>query len=145
MRVSYRTTVVGYGNHASLHVPDEVLVKLGANRRAPLRITVNGHTYRSTATAVDGECHVVFPVADREAAGAKPGDELAIELELETGHREVELPAELELALVQAGLREAFEALTYSKRREFARSVAEAKANATKSKRLGKVLDALRS
>lgn len=143
MRATYTTTVIGYKNHASLHVPDEVLEQLGANRRAPLKITINGYTYRSTATAVNGECRVVFPQADRDAAGAKAGDEVVVELELESGHREVELPTELEDALNSAGLRDTFEALTYSKRKEFARQVAEAKAAETKAKRVAKVIEAV--
>ena len=143
MRATYTTTVIGDGNHASIHVPDEILAELGANRRAPLKVTIGGHTYRSTATAVNGDCRVVFPQADRDAAGAKAGDTVMVELELETGHREVELPAELEAALMAAGLRDVFEALTYSKRREFARQVAEAKAAETKAKRVEKVLAAL--
>lgn len=143
MRTTYTTTVIGDGNHASIHVPDEVLAELGTNRRAPLKVTIGGHTYRSTATAVNGECRVVFPQTDRDAAGAKAGDIVMVELELETGHREVELPAELEAALTAAGLRDVFEALTYSRRREFARQVAEAKAAETKAKRVEKVLAAL--
>ena len=143
MRATYKTLVIGDGNHASILVPDEILAELGANRRAPLKVTIGGHTYRSTATAVNGECRVVFPQADRDAAGAKAGDEVVVELELETGHREVELPTELDDALVAAGLRDVFEALTYSKRREFARQVAEAKAVETKLKRVEKVLAAL--
>ena len=74
MRATYTTTVIGAGNHASIHVPDEILAELGANRRAPLKVTIGGHTYRSTATAVNGDCRVVFPQADRDAAGAKAGD-----------------------------------------------------------------------
>jgi len=143
MRATYTTTVIGDGNHASIHVPDEILAELGANRRAPLKVTIGGHTYRSTATAVNGDCRVVFPQADRDAAGAKAGDTVMVELELETGHREVELPAELEAALTAAGLRDVFEALTYSKRREFARQVAEAKAAETRVRRVDKVLAAL--
>lgn len=140
MSVTYRTCVVGYGNHASLHVPDEVLAELGANRRAPLRISINGHTYRSTATVVNGECHVVFPLMDRSAAHSKAGDYVDVTLELEVGRREVELPSELASALDEAGLRDAFEALSYSKRREFARLVAEARATETRARRVEKVL-----
>lgn len=65
-------------------------------------------------------------------------------LELEVGHREVELPSELEDALVAAGLRDVLEALTYSKRKEFARQVAEAKAAETRANRIEKVLGAIR-
>lgn len=143
MAVTYKTLVIGEGNHASLAIPDEVLGKLGANRRAPLRITVNGHTYQSTATAVAGECRVVFPGRDRQAAGVESGQIIAVSLELDSGHREVVLPADLEEALVSAGLREVFESLSYSKRRELARSVADAKAPETRGRRVAKALEGI--
>ena len=143
MSVTYTTTVIGYGKHASIHIPDEILEKLGANKRAPLKITINGYTYQSTATGVNGECHVVFPQKDREGAKAKAGDEIQITLELDSGVRKVEVPSELLEALASANLLEKFEALNYSKRKEFARQVAEAKAVATKETRIAKVLAAL--
>lgn len=74
MTVTYKTRVIGDGNHASLHIPDSVLAELGANRRAPLKVTINGHTYRSTSTGVGGECRVFFrkPSAmQRELARAR--------------------------------------------------------------------------
>ena len=143
MPVTYKTRVIGEGNHASLLIPDEVLAELGANRRAPLKITINGYTYRSTATGVGGECRVVFPQRDREHAGASAGDLLSVTLELEVGHREVDVPADLNSALVKAGLREVFEALSYSKRKEFSRQVAEAKTVVTKVKRIQKIIGAM--
>ena len=143
MGVSYLTVVVGNGPHASLHIPDEVLAELGANRRAALRVTVNGHTYQSTATGVNGECHVVFPRANRDQAGVEAGDEVEVHLELEAGRRDVELPEELKAALVGAGLLEVFEEQSYSKRKEFARQVAEAEAIATKQSRIEKIISEL--
>ena len=142
MGVSYSTTVIGEGNHASLVIPDAVLTELGTNKRAPLIITINGHTYRSTAVGVDGECRVVFPQRDRDAAGAKADDTVTVHLELDSGHRDVELHPDLHAALVAAGLREKFEASTYSKRREFARLVDEAKAEDTQQRRIDKIIAA---
>jgi len=141
--VTYKTKVIGEGNHASLSIPNIVLEKLGANRRAPLKITVNGHSYRSTATGVGGECRVVFPQREREQANAQDGDTVSVTLELELGYREVDLPAELKIALSKAKLLKKFDALTYSKRREFARQVDEAKAEETKARRIQKVIDSL--
>lgn len=143
MAVTYSTVVLGEGNHASLLIPDAVLAELGANRRAPLKVTINGYTYQSTATGVGGECRVVFPQRDRAAAGASSGETVSVTLELDSGHREVEMPDALTKALAAAGLRDAFEALTYSKRKEFARQVAEAKTEETRAKRVAKVLEAL--
>ena len=143
MAVTYQTLVIVEGNHASLQIPDAVLAELGANRRAPLTITVNGHSYRSTATAVSGECRVVFPMRDREASGVGSGDTITVTLELESGHREVELPSELASALGASGLLEAFESLSYSKRRECSRLVSEAKAAETRVRRAQRVVDEL--
>jgi len=139
----YKTRVIGEGNHASLHIPDEVLAQLGANRRAPLKVTVNGHTYQSTATGVGGECRVVFPQRDRAAAGVAAEDVVEVTLCLDAVVREVEIPAELSEALDAAGLRAAFDGLTYSKRREIARSVAEAKGDETKHRRISRALEQL--
>jgi len=141
MSVTYETKVIGYKNHASLAIPDDVLAKLGTNRRAPLKVTINGYTYQSTATAVDGECRVVFPQKDRDAAGAKADDIVMVTLELDAGVREVAMPEELSAALQNTGLTEVFAALTYSKRKEFARQVSEAKAEETRLKRIAKVLE----
>lgn len=143
MSVTYETKVIGYKNHASLAIPDDVLAKLGTNRRAPLKVTINGYTYQSTATAVDGECRVVFPQKDRDAAGAKADDIVMVTLELDAGFREVAMPEELSAALQNAALTEVFEALTYSKRKEFARQVSEAKAEETRLKRIAKVIESL--
>lgn len=136
MGVSYNTVVIPDGNHASIAIPDEILAELGTNRRAPLIVTVNDHTYRSTATAVGGECRVVFPAADRAAAGVRGGDAITVHLEVETGIRVVDLHPELDAALVTAGLKGFFETLAYSHRKEYARAVAEAKQAETRARRI---------
>jgi bifunctional DNA-binding transcriptional regulator/antitoxin component of YhaV-PrlF toxin-antitoxin module len=143
MKTTYKTVVVGFGNHAAIEIPDEELAKLGGNRRAPLKITINKYTYQSTAAGVDGKCMVVFPTRDREASGAKAGDEIVVTLELDDGYREVVVPSELTNALAAHSLTEVFHDLTYSKRKEFARQVAEAKGEETRTRRIMKIIAAL--
>lgn len=143
MAVTYETDVIGEGNHASILVPEWVLAELNTNKRAPLKVTINGHTYQSTAVGVDGECRVVFPSVNRAAAQAKSGDRVTVTLELDSGHREVNMPVDLVEALASSGLTEVFESLTYSKRKEFARQVSEAKAAETRQRRINKVLEGL--
>lgn len=145
MGVRYETEVIGDGNHASLLIPDWVLDELKTNKRAPLRVTINGHTYQSTAVGVAGQCRVVFPSADRLAANATAGEIVEVFLELDSGHREVNMPSELTAALEEAGLSDTFASLTYSKRKEFARQVAEAKAEETRVRRIEKVIEAVRA
>lgn len=145
MAVVYETQVIGDGNHASLLIPQWVLDELGTNKRAPLKVTVNGHTYQSTAVGVAGECRVVFPSADRVAAGAVAGDLVEVSLELDSGYRQVEMPDALQQALEVAGVWELFSGLSYSKRKEFARQVAEAKAEETRLRRIAKVVGDVRA
>jgi uncharacterized protein YdeI (YjbR/CyaY-like superfamily) len=143
MSVTYTTVILGFGNHAAIEIPDAILTELGTNKRAPLKVTVNGYTYQSTAAGMNGQCLVVFPQKDRDAAKAKAGDEIEVTLELDTGVREVQMPPELTIALNNAGLFEVFSALTYSKRKEFARQVFEAKTDETRDRRIEKVIAAL--
>lgn len=145
MTTSYETIVIGFGNHASIEIPDKNLAEIGGNRRAPLKITINGYTYQSTATGVDGKCMVVFPTRDREASGAAAGDKIMVTLELDDGYRIVEIPTALQEALAANGLAETFHDLTYSKRKEFGRQVSEAKAAETRNKRIKKIVTALKT
>lgn len=144
MQTTYQTIVIGSGNHASIEIPEANLAELGANKRAPLKITINGYTYQSTATGVDGKCMVVFPTRDREAAGAGAGDLITVTLELDDGYRQVDVPAALSDALVASGLDETFSNLIYSKRKEFARQISDAKSEETKNRRIAKIVDQLR-
>ena len=140
MKTTYKTTVLGFGNHAAIEIPDENLKELGGSKRAPLKITVNNYTYQSTATAMDGKCLVVFPTRDREASGAKAGDEIEVTLELDSGYRKVDVPTVLQQSLEESGLTRAFHELTYSKRKEYARQIAEAKSPDTIARRLEKII-----
>ena len=140
MKTTYETVVQGFGNHAAIEIPDKQLAAIGGNRRAPLKVTVNGHTYQSTATGVDGACMVVFPARDREASGAKAGDRIAVTLELDDGYREVAVPKELQRALQTSQLEKIFHDLSYSRRKEYARLVAKAKADDTRERRIKKTI-----
>jgi bifunctional DNA-binding transcriptional regulator/antitoxin component of YhaV-PrlF toxin-antitoxin module len=143
MKTTYTTTILGFGNHAAIEIPEKNLAELGGNKRAPLKVTLNGYTYQSTATGVNGKCLTVFPTKDRLASGVSAGDTVEVTLELDSGYRSVDVPDALQKALKEHGLSEAFGDLTYSKRKEFARQVADAKTDETREKRIQKVIDAL--
>ena len=145
MKVSYVTKPIFDGKHASLHIPDEVLERLGATRRAPVKVTINGHTYQSTSTGVGGECRVVFPQKERDACGVHEALEIEVTLELDSGVREVDVPEALAAALESSDLRPKFDALTYSARKEHARQVSDAKTDETREKRIAKVVAALKT
>lgn len=140
MKTTYETVVIGHGKHAAIEIPDENLAAIGGNKRAPLKVTVNGYTYQSTATGVNGKCMVVFPTRDREASGAAAGDRITVTLELDSGYRHVDVPRELTDALIANGLSDAFHNLIYSRRKEYCRLVNEAKAEETRNRRIEKIV-----
>ena len=73
----------------------------------------------------------------------KAGDTVVVNLVLDSGHREVDVPEPLRLALVGKGLWDTFESLSYSTRKEHARLVAEAKAEETRQRRIEKIIAGL--
>jgi bifunctional DNA-binding transcriptional regulator/antitoxin component of YhaV-PrlF toxin-antitoxin module len=145
MKTSFETVILGFDNHAAIEIPSKNLAEIGGNKRAPLKVTVKGYTYQSTATGMDGKCLVVFPTKDRHASGVASGDRVVVTLELDSGYREVDIPDELVEALKVNESSKLFHDLTYSRRKEYARQVAEAKAQETKTRRIEKIIQELKS
>lgn len=143
LRAEFSAVVIGEGNHASIAIPEKILSELGTNQRAPLKITVNGHTYQSTATAVGGQCLVVFPMADRKLAGVVAGETVTVQVELDAGYREVPVPPEIRDLLLGAESWQAFEKLPFYKRKSLIGSIAEAKKSETRTKRIEALLKLL--
>jgi uncharacterized protein YdeI (YjbR/CyaY-like superfamily) len=84
--------------------------------------------------------------AMRAAAGVAIGDEIEVVLTRDTSPRVLEMPRELEEALAtEPELRERFEKLSFSHRREYVDSIREAKRPETKARRLEATLDFLRA
>jgi uncharacterized protein YdeI (YjbR/CyaY-like superfamily) len=106
--------------------------------------TVNGYTWRASVTRMGGEFLVGLSRAVRQAAGVEAGNSVAVELELDATPREVEVPPALAKALAaEPEARAAFDRLSYTRRKEHARSVAEAKREETRQRRVEKVLAGL--
>jgi len=145
MKTIYETTILGFGNHAAIEIPAKNLAELGGSKRAPLKVTLNGYTYQSTAAVMNGKVLVVFPTKDRLASGVASGDRITVTLELDAGYRNVDVPPELAAALKANNLTDVFSNLAYSKRKEFARQITEAKAEDTKQRRLEKIITELKN
>jgi uncharacterized protein YdeI (YjbR/CyaY-like superfamily) len=73
------------------------------------------------------------------------GDEVDVDVELDTAPREVDVPADLAAALdAEPAARVRFDALPYSHRKEHVRAVEEAKAPETRQRRIAKAVAMLR-
>jgi uncharacterized protein YdeI (YjbR/CyaY-like superfamily) len=82
---------------------------------------------------------------NRAGAGVVAGDEVEVDVELDHAPREVTVPDDLAAALDAAGARDRFDAQNFTTRKEAVRGVEEAKAAATRERRIAKVVDGLRT
>ena len=142
----FRATIELHGRTATgIVVPPDVIDGLGAGRRPPVRVTIGTHSYRTTVASRGGRFLVPLSAEQRAGAGVAAGDEVDVDLVLDTEPREVEVPADLAAALdADPRVRGAFDALPYSHRKEHVRAVEEAKAAATRERRIAKAVEMLR-
>ncbi|WP_310962281.1 YdeI/OmpD-associated family protein [Nocardioides terrisoli] len=134
------------GNNVAIVVPDDVVAAFGRGKRVPVTVTVDDdHTYPNTITSMGGRFLISFNAATRAATGRGAGDEIEVRLVADDAPRVVDPPPELAAALRRdAAAAAAWEALSYSRKKEHARAVESAKTDATRERRLAKVLDSLR-
>ncbi len=126
-------------------VPDEVVAALGAGKRPPVRITINGFTYRSTVAVMGGAFMVGVSAENRAGAKVAGGDEVDIDIELDTAPREVTVPADFAAALdAEPDARRTFDALSYSNKSWHVLQVTGAKADETRRRRIDRSIEALR-
>ncbi|HEY2708567.1 MAG TPA: YdeI/OmpD-associated family protein [Caulobacteraceae bacterium] len=123
-------------NLVGIVIPPEVVGALGGGKRAPVKITLNGYSYRSTIAVMGGDCMVGVAAEHREKAGVAGGERVMIDIELDTAARTVEVPPDLAGALSEAGAMAAFEALAFSHRKEHVRAINDAKAPETRQRRI---------
>ncbi|HEY6609434.1 MAG TPA: YdeI/OmpD-associated family protein [Candidatus Limnocylindria bacterium] len=141
----FRTTILTGGKTATgIRIPPEVVEALGAGRRPPVTVTINGHTYRSTVAVMGGDFMVGVSAQNREAAGVAGGDEVDVDLELDTAPREVAVPDDFRAALAADPTALAtFEALSNSNKGWHTSSIEGAKTDETRQRRIAKSIAAL--
>ncbi len=144
--MKFRATLELGGKTATgIRVPAEIVAGLGSSKRPAVRVTINGHTYRSTVAPM-GEVFMLPVSAEvRAGAGIAAGDEVEITLELDTAPREVTVPPDFADALDRdADAKRHFDALSYSNKRRHILSIEDAKTPETRQRRIAKATDTLR-
>jgi hypothetical protein len=127
-------------------VPPEVASALGGLKQMRVFGTLNGVEYRSSTMPYGGRgLFMGVHKATRQAAGVEIGDVLEIEITRDDSPRTLELAPELEAAFAaDPDLRARFDALSFSRRRDLAAPIAEAKRPETRASRLQGALSRLR-
>jgi hypothetical protein len=118
---------------------------LWGEARPPVAGTIDGHPFRGRLAVYGGETVLGLTKAWRAAAGLEPGDTVAVEIDRDDAPREVEVPPALQAALDgDPEAKAAFDGLSFTHRKEYARWIAEAKREETRERRLAKALEMLR-
>lgn len=145
MKATFTTTLLQAEgmNATGIQVPAETVAALGKGKRPPVKVTVNGFTYRSTVAAYGDVFMLPLSQERRAAAGVQAGDRIEVTLELDTEPRTVDVPDDLAAALEANGIRAAFEALAPSRKKEFVRQVESAKAEETRVRRIDRIVATL--
>ena len=136
MTLRIHTTLEPFGPATAIELTDAQVDELGGGKRAAVVVGIGGRTARVRLAVMDGRNVIGLSKAVRAQLGVDIGDEVDATIDLDTDERDVQVPDDLAAALTDAGARAAFDALSYSRRKEIARAVAEAKRPETRERRI---------
>jgi hypothetical protein len=141
----FRSRIELHGKTATgIVVPAEVVESLKSGKRPAVRVTINGHTYRSTVAPMGGEFRLPISAENRARSGVEAGDEVEVEIALDTQPREVDVPPDLLEALAgDADARRFFDGLSYSNKQRIVLSIEGARTAETRLQRIARAISAL--
>jgi Bacteriocin-protection, YdeI or OmpD-Associated/Domain of unknown function (DUF1905) len=142
----FRTTIQQSGKTTTgIQVPDAVVEALRSGKRPAVKVTVNGYTYRSTIAVLGGVYMVGVSAEHRAGAGVAGGDDVDVDIELDTAPREVTVPADFAAALdAEPAARRTFDGLSYSNKSWHVLQVDGAKTDQTRQRRIARSVAALK-
>ena len=139
-----RTTLEPRGPAGAIVLTDQQVAALGGAKSVAVLVTVNGKTAPLRLSRMGGENLIGFAKQVRADLGVGIGEEIAAEIAVNSGPRDISLPPALEAALAaDPPARRAFDALAPSHRKEFARWIGEAKRDDTRDKRVAEAIQML--
>jgi Bacteriocin-protection, YdeI or OmpD-Associated/Domain of unknown function (DUF1905) len=142
---TFKTTILRDGSMCAIPLPFDPKSVFG-KVRAPVKVTVNGYTYRSTVALMGGPPFIPLRRSHREAAGLEGNETLSVRLDLDTDTREVKPPTDLVKALKAAPPAwDRWRELSYTHQREYAEAVEDAKGPDTRERRIRGAVDAIRA
>ena len=138
---TFETTLTASGNNTGIVVPAGVIEQLGAGKRPPVVVVVNGYEYRSTVTVMGGRYLVGVSAAVRAATALGANDPIRVTLTVADSPRAVEMPADFAAALDgHQGTRQFFDTLSNSLQRYHVDNINAAKTSDTRKRRIDKTI-----
>lgn len=137
---SFHAKLGAEGHALFFEVPFDVKKEFG-KARPPVKVSVNGHSYRSTVAVYGGKYYLPVRQERREEAGLKAGDTIKVKVTLDNEVRTVTAPRELSAAFKKnVAARERWEKLSYTHKKEHADAILQAKKPETRARRIEKTL-----
>jgi Domain of unknown function (DUF1905)/Bacteriocin-protection, YdeI or OmpD-Associated len=142
----FRATVELHRKTATgIEVPADVVTSLGGGKRPQVAATINGFTYRTSVGSMGGRFLLPVSAQIRQDAGVEAGDEVEVDLELDTAPRTVTVPADFAAALRgDDAARAAFDGMSFSHQQRHVLAIEGAKTEQTRQRRIEKALEDLR-
>ena len=133
---TFRTTLLHEGNLTGIEVPFDPKTVFGKTR-VPVKVTLNGYTYRSTIASMGGRFLIPLRKSNREAAGLTGDETLYVRLDLDTDERTIKPPADFTKALkATPPAWDRWKELSFSHQREHVEAIEGAKKPETRARRI---------
>jgi len=140
-----RVTIVRDGSMCFIPVPFDPKAVFG-KVRAPVRVTLNGYSYRSTIAAMGGTVCIPLRRSNREAARLEGGESLDVRIALDTEKRTVTPPRDFAAALKAAPAAwDRWRELSFTHQREYVEAVTGARRPETRVRRIRDAVRAIGS
>jgi hypothetical protein len=135
----------GPGGGAFVTFPYDVEKEFGVKGRVSVKATFEGVAYTGSLMQCGGQQHVLGILkAIREQTGKRLGDTVRVQLWRDESERTVEVPSDLGSLMKKHGVREFFDSLSFTNRKEYCRWITVAKKEETRAARLTKSIDMMR-
>ena len=127
-------------------VPKQVATRMGLKGMPKVQAVIAGHPYRGSLMPMgDGTYCLGVLKSIQEAAGVQQGDTVTVQLELDTTPRVIEMPSDLAKVIRRdKKAQAAWDRLSFTNKKEMARSLEEAKKPETRERRLAAAVAKLR-
>lgn len=141
---TFTTTLTHDGALCAISLPFDPKIEFG-KLRAPVKVTINGYTYRSTIAAMGGPPIIPLRKSHRDAAGLTGDETVSVRVEFDRDDRSVAAPPDLARALkASPPAWDRWQELSYTHQREHVEAIEDAKKPDTRARRIERAVAAVR-
>lgn len=142
--VTIKTKLAPQGPATAIELTDAQVVTLGGGKRAAVKVTIGKASAQLRLMVMGGKNLIGLSKASREQLGVEIGNTITATIDLDSVERTVDVPDDLAAALKKAKLRDAFDALAFTHRKEHVRAITDAKKPETRAKRVAAAVEMVR-